>query len=65
MSTALSHQPRYVIGLYRFSTAEQGRSQVVRSGFARATNERTFPTPSGAGTWTHTTVARLLRRVAA
>jgi len=29
---------------------------------ARALNDQAFPTPRGAGTWTHTTVARILAR---
>jgi DNA invertase Pin-like site-specific DNA recombinase len=45
---------------------EQLRSQGMlgRAAMARALIERQVPTPSGAGLWTHTTVARVLSRTA-
>ena len=38
---------------------------VSHQGLARALNDRSVPTPRGAGSWTHTTVARLLARTEA
>jgi hypothetical protein len=36
---------------------------VAHAAVARAPNERGVPTPHGSGSWTHTTVARVLARL--
>lgn len=43
--------------------ALRGKGISTHQGLARALNDRSVPTPRGAGAWTHTTVARLLARV--
>lgn len=62
-------------GLVRRQTAEQAAYRLAlevdrlraegvvgQAALARALTERGVPTPSGSGTWTHTTVARVLMR---
>ena len=44
--------------------ALQAEGLMSHQGLARALTEREVPTPRGGPTWTHTTVARLLARVA-
>ena len=42
--------------------ALRGKGVTSHQGLARALNDRRVPTPRGTGTWTHTTVARVISR---
>lgn len=44
--------------------AERAAGAVSMAAIAQGLNQRGVPTPNGRGCWTHTTVARLLRRTA-